>query len=173
LDSICAVPPTNTQLHQSNAATTATNVFYSYAQQDEDIQRALDTHLTPLKRSGLINVWHNRLLLAGDEWDAVVQQQLQQAQVIILLISADFLDSEKLWKQQLLPAIERHNNKQALVIPIIVRSCLWKQSILGSLQALPKSGNNIQSASQAGNQDDVLYEVSQEIQKAIEAFVKQ
>ena len=166
--SICAVPPALV-VQQQAAARKGVRVFYSYAQEDEEVCTRLETHLAPLRQNGTISTWHHRMVLPGDVWDAVVQQELQTAQVVILLITADFLASEKLWKEQISPAIDRHQKGEALVIPVLVRPCLWEITVLKDLQPLPRQGVLFN----ADKDESAVYdEVTKEIQRVIQQKFK-
>ncbi|MBL7784954.1 MAG: NACHT domain-containing protein [Chitinophagales bacterium] len=168
IDSICAVPPALV-VQQQAAAHKGVRVFYSYAQEDEEVCMNLEKYLAPLRQNGTISTWHHRMVLPGDVWDAVVQQELQTAQVVILLITADFLASEKLWKEQISPAIDRHQKGEALVIPVLVRPCLWKATVLKDLQPLPRQGVLLN----ADKDESAVYdEVTKEIQRVIQQKFK-
>ena len=65
------------------------NLFISYAHEDEDMKKELDKHLIMLKRSGKIEAWNDRGILAGDEWDQSIKNELANAEIILLLISVD------------------------------------------------------------------------------------
>lgn len=71
-----------------------TEVFCSYAQEDQIWLEKLETHLSLLKRQHLISTWHKRLVLPGTNWEQDVDSHLNSASVILLLISADFLGSD-------------------------------------------------------------------------------
>lgn len=171
-NSFCAVPPETVHLQYSaEAVSGGIQVFYSYDKEDDEIRAALDTHLAPLKRKGFIRTWHDRLVLAGDEWDTTIRHELKAAQVIVLLISANFLASEKLWDRQITPAIARHKAGEALVLPIIVSPCLWQETVLKDLQPLPRHVTAISTVA-AAQRGDVLHHIAQEMKSAIENFAQ-
>src|SRR6188508_835251 len=88
-------------------------LFYSYSHKDEAFREELIKHLTMLRRSGLISEWHDRKILAGDEWDKKISEYLEKSDVILLLISSDFLASEYCYDIEARRALERHNNGEA------------------------------------------------------------
>ncbi len=99
-------------------------VFFSYSHKDEQYKDELDRHFTMLKRSGLIETWHDRKILAGTEWDEEIKMQLEEADIVLLMLSADFFASEYIWNEELKIIRERlSNNENLKVIPIPVRSC--------------------------------------------------
>src|SRR5512138_3032818 len=124
----------------------AIKVFYSYAPEDEDLQRVLEKHLKVMSRSKEIEDWDVRDISAGAEWRKQVDEHLETADIILLLLSADFLASDYCYEFEMRRALERHLAGEARVIPIILRACDWqKVSIgqppdafsLGKLQPLP------------------------------------
>jgi len=128
------------------------NIFISYSHKDEAFKEALDAHFKGLKRSGKINTWNDRVLLAGTEWDTEIIQQLENAHIILLLVSANFLASEYIWKEELAHAMKRHNRDEVRVIPIYIKPCDWRNTSFGKLQSLPIDGEPI-----GGPYDDVAW----------------
>src|SRR5947209_7093010 len=96
-------------------------VFYSYAHKDESFRVKLETHLSLLRRQGLISTWHDRHILPGADWAQAIDTHLEQASVILLLISADFLASDYCYGLEMTRALERDQAKEARVIPIVLR----------------------------------------------------
>lgn len=113
------------------------NLFISYAHEDEALKNELDKHLIMLKRSGKIEVWNDHKIIAGQEWDEQIKTELEKANIILLLISADFNNSEYIWNKELASALKRHDKGTARVIPIILRKCEWQDMPYAKLQALP------------------------------------
>src|SRR6266567_5253674 len=119
------------------ASYTAVEVFCSYAHTDEKWLRQLETHLSPLIRQGLISLWHDRQILPGTNWSETIDDHLETASVILLLISANFIASDYCYGVEMKRALERHEANEARVIPIVVHPCNWEHLPLASLQALP------------------------------------
>lgn len=113
-------------------------VFCSYSHRDRELRDQLVKHLDLLRQSHLIQAWHDGELTAGQDWNQEIQTHLRQAQVILLLISIDFLNSEFVRQHELPLALERHRSGDALVIPVIMRPVQWGQSGLDFLQTLPE-----------------------------------
>jgi hypothetical protein len=103
-------------------------VFLSYSHADEQLRRKLETHLAMLKRSGEIDVWHDRELVVGDHLDGEISQYLESADLIIFLVSADFLASYYCYEREMTRAMERVAASTARVAPIVVRACDWKSA---------------------------------------------
>lgn len=121
----------------------AIEVFCSYAPNDEMWLRQLETHLSGLKRQGLISFWHNRKILPGSNWAETIGTHLETSSIILLLISADFVASDYCYGTEMKRALELHRANKARVIPIVVRPCDWQQLPFGKLQALPMNAKPI------------------------------
>jgi hypothetical protein len=119
------------------------NLFISYSHEDEELKNMLDKHLVMLKRLNKIDVWHDRKLIAGQEWDEEIKKELAEAHIILLLISADFNNSEYIWEKELAVALQRHQEGKARVVPVILRKCEWNQMPYAKLQALPKGARPV------------------------------
>ncbi len=120
-------------------------IFFSYAHEDEALLNQLKSHLRPLQRQGIIDVWYDRDISAGTEWEREISQHLDSSQIILLLVSPDFMDSDYCYSIEMKRAIERHDRGDAIVIPIILRHVLWKGTTLGKLKALPTDGKPVKS----------------------------
>src|SRR6516225_8308609 len=120
------------------------SVFYSYSHKDEDLRNELEAHLAALRRSGLIQEWHDRKILPGQDWDREIDKYLQSASLILFLISADFINSSYISDVEVKQALDRQRAGIAVVIPIILRPVLWNViPELGRLQALPDGARPI------------------------------
>ena len=121
------------------------NIFLSYSHEDEDMKTQLDRNLIMLRRSDKINVWQDRQIRPGMEWDDTIAKELASADIILLLISVDFNNSQYIWDKELKVAMERHEKKEARVIPVILRTCEWSEMPYAKLQALPTGAKPISS----------------------------
>ena len=117
-------------------------LFYSYSHKDEEYRDELEIHLAVLRQAGLIDEWHDRKIDAGDNLDEEIQKHIKSAHIILLLFSPDFLASDAC-KNEVEKALQLRNEKQAEVIPIILRNCAWDRTDAHNLLALPKDGNPI------------------------------
>src|SRR6266446_8502742 len=141
-------------------------IFCCYAHEDEALLNKLKTHLRPLQRQGLIDVWYDRDISAGTEWEQEIKQHLNTAQIILLLVSPDFMDSDYCYSIEMKRAIERHARGEATVIPVIVRPVYWHGEPLGKLQALPTDGKPVTS-SDWHDPDRAWYDVTNGIYKVV------
>jgi hypothetical protein len=120
-------------------------LLFSYSHKDESLRDRLETHLSVLKRQGAIETWHDRRLVAGDEFHARIGEELEHADIIVLLVSPDFLDSNYCTDVEMFRAMERHDSGAARVIPVILRPCDWHSAPFGKLLAAPRDGKPIVS----------------------------
>jgi WD40 repeat protein len=139
-------------------------IFFCYAHKDETLLKELKTHLSLLLREGLIDVWYDREISAGTKWEQQIDEQLNSAQIILLLISPDFMASDYINNVELKKALERDKRGEARVIPVILRHASWKISTLRNLQALPTDGKPIKSWS---DQDEAFFNVAEGIRKVV------
>ncbi|MDJ0578447.1 toll/interleukin-1 receptor domain-containing protein [Crocosphaera sp.] len=144
-------------------------VFFSYSHKDESLRDELEKHLSTLKRQKVISAWYDRDITAGTEWKGQIDEHLESAQVILLLISADFLASDYCYDIELKRAMERHELGEARVIPIILRDVDWKGATFGKLQALPRNAKPITSWD---NEDEAFTNVAKGIRKAVDKLKK-
>ena len=142
----------------------ALEVFLSYSHQDHAFRSELDKHLSALKRQGIISAWSDGNIAPGTEWRPQIMAHLNTAQIILLLISADFMDSDFCYSIEMTRAIERHRANQARVLPIILRPCDWKGTPFADLQALPTEGKAV---TRWPTHDDAFEDVIQGIRTAI------
>ena len=140
-------------------------LFYSYAHDDEELRDELEEHLTLLKRQRIIDSWHDRRIVAGEERADAVNQNLEKADVILLLVSASFIGSDYCWNEEMTRAMDRHEAREAVVIPVIIRDVNWNSSPFGKLQALPTDGKSVDTWS---NRDSAWRNVSEGIERAIQ-----
>ena len=104
--------------------------FVSYSHKDDLLRAELETHLKLLSRVGLLRLWTDRRITAGTEWKDAIDENLDRADLILLLVSADFMDSDYCYDIEMKRALERHEAGEARVVPIIVRKVSWRASPL-------------------------------------------
>jgi len=143
----------------------AVRLFYSYSHKDESLRNELETHLKLLQRQGLIEPWHDRQIEAGDEWKQKIDEHLERAAIILLLVSADFISSDYRYEKEMRQALERHERGEAQVIPVVVRDVNWRIAPFAKLQALPKDGKGVTLWE---NRDSAWRNVSEGIERVVE-----
>lgn len=113
-------------------------------------------------RFQIIKAWHDREISAGTEWANAIDENLNAADVILLLVSANFLASDYCYDIELKRAMERHEAGEARVIPIILKPVDWSGATFGKLQALPKNAKPI---TQWSDRDEAFLNVAQGIRR--------
>lgn len=136
-------------------------VFFSYSHVDEKYRNELEKHLKSLQRQGLIESWHDRRISAGEDWANRIDQELRHADIILLLVSSDFINSDYCYELEMREALARHEREEAVVIPVIVRPCHWTGLPFGKLQAATQDGKPVEKYPSL---DDAFVEVTQKIE---------
>jgi hypothetical protein len=144
-------------------ATSPLEVFYSYAHEDEALRDTLEKHLSLLKKQGIISDWHDREITAGSQWKNAIDEHLESAQIILLLISADFLASDYCYDVEMARALARHEQNDARVITIILRPVDWEGSPFSHLECLPKDAEPVTLWE---NEDAAFTDIAKGIRKA-------
>ena len=141
-------------------------IFFSYSHKDEVLRNELEAHLALLKHEGMVEAWHDRRIVAGDEVDDAIFSQLEVADIILLLVSSDFISSAYCYSREMSRAMERHHAGQARVIPVILRHCDWSRAPFGKLLAAPRDGKPVASWP---DRDEALADVARQVRHAVEA----
>ncbi|NMF67280.1 TIR domain-containing protein [Brasilonema octagenarum] len=144
-------------------------VFFSYSHKDEVLRDDLATHLSMMKRQGVIEAWHDREISAGGEWANAIDDNLNAADIILLLVSANFLASDYCYDIEMQRAMERHEAREARVIPIILKPVEWRNAPFAKLQALPK---NAKAVTTWQDKDEAFLNIAQGIRRVVEDMVK-
>lgn len=140
-------------------------VFFSYSHDDEQFRNQLEKHLSMLKHQGLIEPWHDRRIAAGAVVDDAISNALEEADIILLLVSASFIASPYCYSKEMERAMQRHHDGTAVVIPVIVRTCDWHPAPFGKLLAVPKDGKAIDLWA---NFDEAYTDVTRQIRSVVE-----
>jgi len=139
-------------------------LFFSYSHIDEALRDELEVQLSTLKRQGIIKIWHDRRIGAGEEFDKAISKNLEEADIILLLVSPSFLASDYIHNIELQRAMERHERQEAIVLPVILRHCDWEHAPFGNLLAVPRDGKPV---SKFPDRDEAFLEVVQAIRMAV------
>jgi hypothetical protein len=145
---------------------TPVDVFYSYAHEDKDLVKDLIASLGLLRQQGVIKNLFDCEIIPGEEWDSVIKEKLARAQIILLCVSRDFLNSDYIYRVELRTAMDRHEAGTATVIPVILRSVDWDGASFAKLQALPTEARAVTSWP---NVDEAFTDVARGVRRAIEA----
>lgn len=119
------------------------SLVFSYSHADEALRNELEKHLSPLKRMGRISTWHDRCIIPGEVFEHKIDQYFSEADIVLLLISSDFIASDYCYQVEMENAMERHRRSEAIVIPVILRECAWHQLPFGKVLAATVDGKPI------------------------------
>ncbi|WP_437978630.1 TIR domain-containing protein [Sorangium sp. So ce295] len=154
----------STPSRDASATPRPTRLFFSYSHKDEALRDELETHLALLEREGLLDSWHDRRVAAGDAWADRIDRNLEEADVVLLLVSASFLASDSCIDHEMRRALERHDAGQARVIPVLLRPTDWHSAPFARLQALPNNGKPVTLWE---NRDEAWTDVVKGIRRAV------
>jgi len=143
-------------------------LFISYTRKDKGLLEELENHLSMLKRRRVIETWYDRDIDAGDEWRGEIDEHLNTSDIILLLVSSDFLASDYCYDLEMKRSLERHNAGEACVIPVILRRVDWRDAPFGKLQALPENGLPVKSWNDV---DEALFSVAAGIRRVVEGLL--
>src|SRR6266700_1355231 len=145
------------------------SVFISYSHQDKAMLKELEKHLSNLRRQKVIASWYDGDIIAGTEWESQIITHLNTDQIILLLISADFMASDFCYSIDMTQAIARHDADQARVLPIILRPSDWKGAPFAKLTVLPTDGKAV---TRWPTHDDAFEDVVKGIREAIDDLTR-
>jgi hypothetical protein len=151
-------------------AAKSVELFISYSHRDEELRQQLDKHLASLKRQKVIEAWHDRKIEAGMEWAKQIDDNLNKADIILLLISPDFIFSNYCSEIEMEQAIKRHEAREAIVVPIILEPCDWTWFPFSKYQAFPKNAKPISTWT---NANEAFLDVIQGIRTVAERLFEQ
>lgn len=152
-------------VRNSPAVGMGATVFISYSHKDEKYRIALEDHLKILQRLNMISVWSDRMIQAGDDFKNAIDENLRKSGIILLLVSSSFIASDYCYGIELKTALERDEKDEAVVIPVILRDCLWQESPVGKLKALPKDGKPVQRFTR---KDEAYTSIAREICRIVQ-----
>jgi hypothetical protein len=163
-------PLTNTSPMTSGSRPMKTlKLFYCYSHEDEKLRKKLEVSLAGLKRQKIIDDWHDRKIGLGKDWRDKLNENLKAADIILLLISSDFIASDYCYDTEMKYAMQRHEAGEAVVIPIILRPCVTKNLEFTKPQGAPQDANNkLKAVTQWANQDEAFTAIVERISEVAE-----
>jgi tetratricopeptide (TPR) repeat protein len=157
-------------IEATSADRTRVNLFYSYAPEDEPFCRELEKQLSPLQQQSAIAPWNKASIRPGTNWQQEITVHLNTAQLILLLISPDFLASDFYDSKEMKQIFEKYARGEVWLIPIILRPCDWQGTAFGKLQSLPAKGIAV---TEWPNRDSAFFNIAQGIRLAIQSIPQQ
>lgn len=152
-------------------ANSALKIFISYSHKDEIFKDELVTLLAGLQRRGIVDAWQDRRVEEGDEWNRSIQNAMNDCDLVLLLVSADYLASRFIQNEEQPKLLQRREEMQVRVIPIIVRPCPWRgEPVLKDIQVLPENGEAVITFSkETGQRDRIWTEIADVIETRAKA----
>lgn len=142
------------------------SIFIAYAKEDEEWTRQIYNQMKVLHKGGYANIWYDQLMEAGAEYKAEIFKHLEESDIIMLNISSDFLACD-FCDELLSKAMERHERGEGVVlIPIIVRPCLWATTPLAKMMVFPQNKKPLSDA-EWKNSDNAIVNVMNEMENKI------
>ena len=139
-------------------------LFYCYAHEDKTLHDELDAHLASMKRQKLLEVWYNRQIMPGTHWEHVIDKNLTSAHIILLLVSAPFLNSDYCYGIEMQKALQRDAEGTARVIPILLRPVDWEDAPFSNLQILPTGAKPV---TRWADRDDAFEDIAKEWRRVV------
>ncbi len=161
---------TETLRHKETTPLKAISICFCYAHEDEKLLDKLKVHLKVLQRQMLIDTWYDRDISAGAEWEQEIDKHLKAADIILLLVSPDFIASDYCYSIEMQQAMERHRRGEAVVIPILLRPVYFEGTPFGKLQVLPTDAKPIMGPDWY-SLDVAFYDVAEGIRKSVEIML--
>ena len=144
-------------------------IFVSYAHSDEAMKSQVDKQLEIMRRAGLVEVWHDRCLIPGELWDRRINDEIEKAEIILLLVSTEFLSSNYVNDVEIKRAMQRHDDGSACIIPVVLRPCQMELAPFAKIQALP---TDLKPITMWPNPDEAYLNVARGIRAAISKVAK-
>jgi hypothetical protein len=158
------------QQDKEASAHPALTLFYCYAHKDKALRDEIDVHLAGLHRSRLITSWHDAMIIPGADWEHEIDTHLNAANIILLLVSPDFLNSDYCYGREMQQAIDRHTRGKAHVIPILLRPVDWQDTPFSTLQMLP---TNAKPVTQWIDREAAFADIARAIRRAANDIIDQ
>lgn len=141
-----------------------TKIFISYSHKDESYLEDLTTHLATFRRGDFAIEWHDRKLIAGQTWEEEIHKELESSDIIIFLVSADFINSDYCYSIEAKRALEKHDARESTLIPVIIRHCDWQPLPFAKIQGCPKDGKPVNAWA---DKDEAYLDIVKRIRRSI------
>ncbi|MCE5223107.1 toll/interleukin-1 receptor domain-containing protein [bacterium] len=144
-------------------------IFFLYSKTDKRVAEILMHYLIPLVKMKRVDIYDGSDVISGKDWELDTKERFNQSDIFIALISPDFVASDFCYQDDLKALIERHNNKRAIILPVLVKlTPFWKELVTGEFDYLPIDGKPI---SQSKNEEETLFDIMKHIKKVIKKLL--
>ena len=144
-------------------------LFFSYSHKDEAFRNELENHLTLLKHQGIISTWYDGCISAGSDFEEAINSELDSSQIILLLVSSNFIASDYCYNKEMGHALKKNKEGSAVVIPVIIHPCDWQDTPFGVLRATPTDGKAV---SMFDNRHEAFTIIAKDVRRAISKFTE-
>lgn len=141
-------------------------IFIAYSHLDLRYKDELKKFLRPLLITGQAELWDDYDIEAGQDWEAEIKKRLYGADLILLLVSPDSLASDYFYGREVAVSLERHERGEAMVVPVVLRPCMWSMTPIGKLEALPTKAIPVTSWA---SQDEAFNDIAHRVSAIVEA----
>lgn len=143
-------------------------IFTSYSHADAEIVGRLNTHFAVLRQRQDVKYWTDKEIPIGEYWENAILQEIESADIILLMISAAFFDSKFCFTEMQI-AMRRAAEGSARVVPILLKPCAWQATPLANIQGLPEGMKPI---SQEADQESLLAQITMKLAHLIDDIAK-
>jgi Effector-associated domain 11/TIR domain len=150
--------PTATAPSQQQSPNREQRMFISYSKSDRAYLDRFKSQLKPLERGGKLRTWDDTQLVPGEVWEQAIERELQAADIIVFLVSADLLNTDFIWEKELPIALARQSSQTARIVPILLRPCGWEDTEFAQFSMLPPKGKPIAAYSPEDEGWQLVYE---------------
>lgn len=145
--------------------------FIIYSSTDREYRTALERQLKSLIDNGLVQLWSDKEILPGEAWDAAIKKKLLESELFLMLVSADFFNSDYIREEEFSLALDKLERGEAIAVPIIVRDCDWEAyEVIQRLQVLPPGGHPITRSKHWDTPDEAWATVAREIRRLVKNY---
>lgn len=142
-------------------------VFISYAREDEDVKKQLVVHLSSLRKSGHIQFWEDSMIRLGEKWDQKIKKYLEETDIFLFLVSASLINSKYINDVELKTAFERCETGNAVLVPVIIKNCVWDNLKIGEFQVTPRNASPVTNRKYWDSLDEGLTQVALELRDLV------
>jgi len=147
-------PTSNSTSNSSSNPTVPKKMFISYAREDFEYVERLKRFMYPLQREGLVETWSDSNLAPGQSWNDAIQKEMEEADIILYMVSVDFLNSKFINENERVWANKHVGDQGTIIVPVIVRPAPWDSEDFAQYNAIPKdSRGRLTPLSQWSDQD--------------------
>jgi len=154
---------------ETETTSNSLKLFISYSHADEEHLKEFRKHLVTLRRNKVLSDWHDREMVSGDDFETEIKEELLSADLIVFMVSVDFLNSWYCYEVELRETLKRLKYNNIRIIPVVIRPCDWEKCDLSPYLAATKDGRPV---SQYNNIDEAWVEVIKSIEKSAQKLLQ-